>query len=55
MINEKVTIQDLANLLFEKHGMSKKDAELFIKGMFDLVEEALATEKYVKIKGLVVF
>lgn len=55
MINEKVTIQDLANLLFEKHGMSKKDAELFIKGMFDLVEEALATEKYVKIKGLGVF
>ena len=55
MINEKVTMQDLANLLFEKHGMSKKDAELFIKGMFDLVEEALATEKYVKIKGLGVF
>lgn len=55
MINEKVTIQDLANLLFEKHGMSKKDAELFIKGMFDLVEEALATEKYVKIKGLGIF
>ncbi|MBP3669421.1 MAG: HU family DNA-binding protein [Bacteroides sp.] len=54
-MNEKVTIQDLANLLFEKHGMSKKDAELFIKGMFDLVEEALATEKYVKIKGLGVF
>lgn len=55
MINEKVTIQDLANLLSEKHGMSRKDAELFIKGMFDLVEEALATEKYVKIKGLGVF
>ena len=55
MINEKVTRQDLANLLSEKHGMSRKDAELFIKGMFDLVEEALATEKYVKIKGLGVF
>lgn len=54
-MNEKITIQDLANLLAEKHGIQKKEAELFIKGMFDLVEEALATEKYVKIKGLGVF
>ena len=54
-MNEKVTIQDIINLLCEKHGTNKKDAELFVKGMFDLIEEALANEKYVKVKGLGTF
>lgn len=54
-MNEKITIQDLANVLANKHSMEKKDAEQFIKGMFELVEEALSTEKYVKVKGLGVF
>lgn len=54
-MNEKITILDLANVLADKHSMEKKDAEQFIKGMFELVEEALSTEKYVKVKGLGVF
>ena len=54
-MNEKITILDLANVLADKHSMEKKDAEQFIKGMFELVEEALTTEKYVKVKGLGVF
>lgn len=54
-MNEKVTIQDIIDLLCEKHGTDKKDAELFVKGMFDLIEEALATEKYVKVKALGTF
>jgi len=35
--------------------MSKKDAELFVRSLFDLIEEALATEKYVKVKGFGTF
>lgn len=54
-MNEKITIQDLIDILAEKHSMNKKDAELFVKGVFELVEEALATEKYVKVKGLGTF
>lgn len=54
-MSEKVTIQDIIELLAEKHSMTKKDAEIFVKGMFELIEEALATEKYVKIKGLGTF
>lgn len=54
-MNEKISIQDLANVLASKHSMEKKDAEQFIKGMFELVEEALSTEKYVKVKGLGIF
>ena len=51
-MSEKVTIQDIIELLAEKHSMTKKDAEIFVKGMFEMIEEALATEKYVKVKVL---
>ena len=54
-MNEKITLQDLINLFGEKQGMSKKDAELFVRTLFDLIEEALATEKYVKVKGFGTF
>lgn len=54
-MNEKITLQDLINLFGEKQGMNKKDAELFVRSLFDLIEEALATEKYVKVKGLGTF
>jgi len=54
-MNEKITLQDLINLFGEKQGLSKKDAELFVRTMFDLIEEALATEKYVKVKGFGTF
>ena len=54
-MNEKITLQDLINLFCEKQGLNKKDAELFVRTMFDLIEEALATEKYVKMKGLGTF
>ncbi len=45
----------MANLLAEKQGINKKEAELFVRGMFDVIEEALATDKYVKVKGLGTF
>ena len=54
-MNEKITLQDLINLFSEKQGMNKKDAEVFVRTMFELIEEALATEKYVKIKGFGTF
>ena len=54
-MNEKITLQDLINLFSEKQGMNKKDAEVFVRTMFELIEEALATEKYVKVKGFGTF
>jgi nucleoid DNA-binding protein len=54
-MNEKINLQDLVNLFCEKQGLNKKEAELFVKTMFDLIEEALTTEKYVKIKGFGTF
>ena len=54
-MNEKITLQDLINLFSEKQGINKKDAEVFVRTMFELIEEALATEKYVKIRGFGTF
>ena len=54
-MNEKITLQDIVNLLCEKQGISPKEAETFVRAMFELIEEALTNEKYVKIKGLGTF
>lgn len=54
-MNEKLNIQDLIEMLAEKHGMDKKDAENFVKEFFQLVEQSLEKDKYVKIRGLGTF
>lgn len=54
-MNEKLNIQDLTDSLAEKHGMSKKNAESFVKEFFQLIEESLEKDNYVKIKGLGTF
>ena len=54
-MNEKITLQDLINSFSEKQGVNKKDAEAFVRTMIELIEEALTTEKYVKVKGFGTF
>lgn len=54
-MDEKLLIQDIINLLAEKQGMERAEAEALVKAMLELVESALATDKYVKIKGLGTF
>ena len=54
-MNKKITLQDIIESLIQKHSMERKDAEAFVKGMFDLIEDTLSTEKLVKIKGLGTF
>ena len=54
-MNEKLNIQDLTEELAENHGLSKKNAESFVKDFFTLIEDALEKDKYVKIKGLGTF
>ncbi len=54
-MDEKLNLQNLIALLAESHGMSKRNAESFVKEFFVLIEEALEKDKYVKIKGLGVF
>ena len=54
-MNERLTIQDLTDLLAAKHSMTKKDAEAFVKEFFLLIEQSLQNENIVKIKGLGTF
>lgn len=51
----KVTIQDVANKLTVRNGLSKKDASRFANKMFDLIRDALERDKSVKVKGLGTF
>ena len=52
---ERVSIQEIAAVLCEKHGLKKKDAEVFASTIFDVVKEGLAVDRIVKIKGLGTF
>jgi len=54
-MNEKITLQDIVDLLVQRQNITKKDAEVFVKAMFDLIEEVLEREKCVKVKGLGLF
>ena len=54
-MNEKLTVQDLVRCSAERLGLSKAEADTFIKEFFQLIADALVQEKYVKIKGLGTF
>ncbi len=51
----KITLHDIVDLLVQRQNIARKDAEVFVKAMFDLIEEGLDREKCVKVKGLGVF
>lgn len=50
-MEQKLLLQDLANLLAEKEGISKRQAEAFVRAFFDITEEALLQDNYIKITG----
>ena len=54
-MNEKLNFHDLVGLLSEKAGITKKDAENFLRDFFDLTTNALLKDKQVKIKNLGTF
>lgn len=55
MNEEELTLQDLIDLLVKRHDMERADADAFVKLFFSLIEEGLAADRYVKIKGLGTF
>lgn len=54
-MSEKVLMQDLIDALSREKNLTKREAEVFIKTLFDLIEEALESDQYIKIKGLGTF
>ena len=51
----KLYLSDLADVLVDKHGLTKKDASKFISVMVEVIQEAVTNDKMVKIKGLGTF
>lgn len=54
-MNEKITLQELVEEFARKCQWNEADAEQFVKEFLSLIEEALARDKYVKVKGLGTF
>lgn len=54
-MEKKISVQDLSENLSSRNEMPRKDAELFVRSVFEIIEEYLKTDKIVKIKGLGTF
>lgn len=55
MTADKIFLQDIAEGIAARNGITKKEAEVFVRHLFDIVEEFLLSEQLVKIKGLGTF
>lgn len=54
-MNERLTLQDLVDLLAEKQGGTKKDSEAFLRELFAVITENIENNESVKIKDFGVF
>lgn len=54
-MNNKLSIQDLALVFAEQSGMDVKASTAFVKTVFEIIEEYIAIDKIVKIKGFGTF
>ena len=52
---DKICIQDLAEGLSKRKGVSRADAEVFVRNVFEIIKEYLLTDQIVKVKGLGTF
>lgn len=54
-MKQKLLLSDFAQWLSEKEGISKKEAQTFLRTLFQIVEQGLTDDQFVKIKGLGTF
>lgn len=54
-MNEKLTLQDLVDLLVQQKEITKKDAELFLKELFTVLSDTIYNNESVKVKDLGTF
>lgn len=52
IMNKKVLLQELTDGLARRKGITKKDADAFVRVVFEVIEQYLESDKIVKIKGL---
>ena len=54
-VNKKVLLPELSDALSRRKGITKKDSELFVRSVFEVIEQYLLEDNVVKIKGLGTF
>lgn len=54
-MENKILLQDMADLLARHDGISRKNAETFVRTFFELIQEGLEADQLVKIKGFGTF
>lgn len=54
-MKKKLLLQDFSDALVRNEGISKKEADTFVRAFFEVVEQGLLEDKYVKIKGFGTF
>jgi len=54
-MNEKISLQDLSVLLSDKAKITKKDAEIFLREYFEILNEDLIKSGFIKVKDLGTF
>ena len=54
-MKKKLTLQDFADYIAQSEGVDKTTAEAFVRAFFDIIEEGLIDDKFVKIKGFGTF
>jgi len=54
-MNQKINLSALIDAIAVRQGISKRNAEAFVREFFALIEEGLLKDSYLKIKGLGTF
>lgn len=54
-MNDKLTLEELAQLLASACGMEQRVTDVFVESFFALIEEGLKKDRYVRIKGFGTF
>ncbi len=54
-MDKKLTIAELTEGLAQRKGMTKKETDLFVRSVFEIVEQYLVSDRLVKIKGFGTF
>lgn len=54
-MDKKATLQELLTAFATKSGLPRRRAEAFVRAFFDVIADALASEKFVRVKGLGTF
>ena len=54
-MDNKILLQDIADFLSRRSGITKREAEQFVRSFFDVIQQGLERDQYVKIKGFGTF